>query len=212
MKPFDLQMLNSTNKAASGQGPVHPEANVQQKQQLWQLLLPTPDKAALPANSATGTDAAPRRNDGHAVRNGAAGELAATAYLLAGYVQQLSLYGTSTPGTAAAEASYATLQQAVTLRVDANTTTGGLASLDVSHAELGQIALAVELADGAVRVTATVSSARSAEVLLQGQALLAQRLLQQGIALEALDVVVVTPKRKTRTAGRARPRRPEQET
>jgi len=76
---------------------------------------------------------------------------------------------------------------------------------------LGPVTLSVELADGAVRVTATAGNVRSAEVIQQGQAQLAQRLLLQGIALEALDVVVVRKRKSARPAKRSRQRAREEE-
>ena len=211
MKNFDTQVLASVAKPASSEAALQQEPNAQLKSRLWQLLLPVPDK--LLEASATGTDTAPKHSDDRDARaHSAASELAATAYLLAGYVQRLSLHGDNDFAVAEESAHRPGLQQAISLRVDANTATGGLASLELSHPELGAVGLAVELASGAVRITATATSARSAEVIQQGQAALAQRLLRQGIALEALDVVVVKPKQKPRSAKRARPRKEDQET
>ena len=206
MKAFEANPASPANKAAPAEAAAPLEANVNLKQRLWQLLLPLPDKAAALDVAATSADSTADRRDEPATRaRNAASELAATAYLLAGHVQQLSLFEQhAATAQRGADSPHATTQPAVNLRVDVQTASGGLASLEISHPELGQVSLAVELTDGAVRVTATALSARSAEVIAQGQALLAQRLALQGIVLEALEVVVVQPKRRARDTARPR--------
>jgi flagellar hook-length control protein FliK len=125
---------------------------------------------------------------------------------LAGHLQQLSLFDAARAEHATATRAPALSQQSVQVRVDASTPNGGLASVELSHPELGQVGLAIELADGAVRITATATSARSADVIQQGQALLAQRLLHQGVVLEALDVVIVRKRKPAKRASRAQQR------
>jgi hypothetical protein len=68
--------------------------------------------------------------------------------------------------------------------------TGGVASIAIAHAQLGDIALEVELSNGSVRVIASTATEHSAQVLIAGQAVLAERLAKQGFVLAGLDVVV----------------------
>jgi len=218
MKTLYTNVTNVTNVLAMAQkqlpadSGVNREANSELKQRLWQLLLPLPEKAALLETSAPATNTtSDQRSEREAHTRSASGELAATAYLLAGHLQQLSLFDAARAEHTTATRAPALSQQSVQVRVDANTANGGLASIELSHPELGQVGLAIELADGAVRITATATSARSAEVIQQGQALLAQRLLHQGVVLEALDVVVVRKRKPAKRANRAQQRARKEE-
>jgi hypothetical protein len=66
----------------------------------------------------------------------------------------------------------------------------------------------VELSNGVVHVIASAPTELAAQVLLEGQAELAERLLRQGVVLEKLDVVVAN-KRKDSQRARARTRKQE---
>jgi hypothetical protein len=78
--------------------------------------------------------------------------------------------------------------------------------VNVLHPLLGDIALDVELAQGAVRVIATVPNDYGARILQEGQALLAERLRRQGVTLEVLEVIV-RRKRKHKESQPPRSRR-----
>ena len=205
--PAMLGALPKLSDAATSQDP-----NADLKQRLWQLLLPLPEKAPAVEAGTSAQSGTPDPRAREARSHTSAGELAATAYVLAGYLQQLTMYDSARAEVAVADRTPSFGgQHSVTVRVDATTANGGLASVDIAHPELGPVTLSVELADGAVRVTATAGNVRSAEVIQQGQAQLAQRLLLQGIALEALDVVVVRKRKSARPAKRSRQRAREEE-
>jgi hypothetical protein len=189
------------------------------KQRLWQMLLPSTEvtdvTAAVSGSSNLKTSLSQSSDSQHDTRSRDRGaELAAAAYVLAGHIQQLSLHrpaqdDTSTPSNPPNTSSN---DQGFNLQFDSDELGGGLASLDLSHPELGDIGLEVELESGAVRVTATATSERSARVIQAGQAVLAERLLRQGVALEALDVIVVHkqgPNQPLNGRKRARARRQE---
>jgi hypothetical protein len=215
--PLDMLSHVATPAAHSGKQPsaATSEPQGQLRQALWQLLLPIPEGAPAALSGEHGPSAAggsapsaeqgPSR-DSTSRATQRASELAATAYLLAGHVQQLRLYAAAEGGGPSAP------DQAFSIRVEAANERGGLATVELSHPELGPVTLSIELSEGAVRVTATASNPRSAEVIAQGQAALAARLLRLGVALEALDVVVVRRKKKdARSGNRARSRARRQE-
>jgi hypothetical protein len=219
VKQLDLNKLNQNPQPSAAndqQGPGYPDRQAQLRQALWQLLLPLPAAGAVgpagidPRLAAMGGSAPSEQRSASQDARGSnkAGELAATAYLLAGHIQQLSLYDAARAEVAGAAISGrpSGSPQAISVRLEATTERGGLATVELMHPELGPIELSIELAEGAVRVTATASSARSAEVIAQGQAALAARLLRQGVALEALDVVIVRKKKDAKSGTRARAR------
>ena len=223
MKQLDLNKAQATpqpsaaENAAKPNGGGFPDPQAPLRQALWQLLLPIPAlaeldpagrEARLAALGGSGGASAQRGQTQDPRAAGRAGELAATAYLLAGHIQQLSLYDAAQAAVedGARNSGAASGASAVAVHVEAATERGGLATVELMHAELGPVALSIELAEGALRVSATAGSARSAEVIAQGQAALAARLSRQGVALEALDVVVVRKKKEQRPSSRARAR------
>jgi hypothetical protein len=193
------------------------DPNAVLKQRLWELLLPLPEAAqpaAVAAQAQTATrastaDGQHTRSEPRASQLGS--ELITTAYVLAGHIQQLTLWGVTSAVTKPLDEPNGAPAPAYTVQLDSAADGGGRASVDLSHPELGSVGLSVELSAGAVRVTATVESERSAQVIADGQAILTERLARQGVALEALDVVIV-PNRKTRTRARARARARREET
>jgi hypothetical protein len=221
----------SAAKASEKVGAPGPGRVLQER--LWQLLvapsaaalgsaaelLPLPSGAAsLAAASGVDTASAGPSTDPETDRSlqssGSQAELAATAYMLAGLVLRLSLgHDTSALAAALAESGDAAASGAANPPEIALQTLDqagtGRASVELTHPELGTIGLEIELVHGAIRVTATADTESSAQVLQQGQAALAARLLRQGVALEALDVIVVR-KRQRKPANRSRTRqRPE---
>jgi flagellar hook-length control protein FliK len=213
MKPLETNVTAVGPKPVSSDAATSQDPNADLKQRLWQLLLPLPKKAAAVELGAAGANPqTAQQRSREAQSHSAASELAATAYVLAGHLQQLSLFDAVRADVSSAPqpVKLGNNQHGVSVRVDATTSTGGLASVELMHPELGAVELSVELANGAVRVTATADSARSAQVIQQGQALLAQRLLHQGVALEALDVVV-RKRKSARPAKRSRQRSREEE-
>jgi hypothetical protein len=220
-------------KANDKAAPFDPGRELQER--LWQLLLTSPSSTAaalgmgaellplsLPSGagslaapsgvSATASDASTEADgDRNPQANSGQAELAATAYMLAGFVMRLSLsHDANSFAAALAEPSAFHPDGAPEIAVQTLDQDGnGRASVELAHPELGTIGLEVELIHGAMRVTATADTDSSALVLQQGQAALAERLLRQGVALEALDVVVVR-KRQRKPANRSRSRpRPE---
>jgi hypothetical protein len=183
------------------------------KQRVWQLLIPQLEAAAADAltlSALTTSNASPSPSEGSTRDRhdrDQTSELTSTAFLLASAVQQLtrSHYTDDTP-----QLSDVTRpgEQAFNVRLEESDANGGTASVDVWNPQLGDVSLEVELSNGAVRVTATAENESSALVLQQGQAVLAQRLLNQGVVLEALDVVV---RKRKKTAERARTRARKQE-
>ena len=181
------------------------------EQRLWQLLYAVPelrfegdpDQVAqvLGAEALASTSGS---SQGH-VRDrderdrDASGALSSAAHLLAMTIPQLGItrYEQASPP---APVEGWTVQLG---HVDAN---GGTASVNVLHPLLGDIALDVELAAGAVRVIATVPNDYGARILLEGQALLADRLRKQGVTLEVLEVLV-RRKRKNKESQPPRSRR-----
>jgi Flagellar hook-length control protein FliK len=184
------------------------------QQRLWQLLFPlTLTAAESPATGAintasTGLSPSPGERDSHS--DSGSGELVTTAYLLAGQILQFTLQ-TAEAGDAPdfAHEQAGAVAPNVSVRLDAAHRDGGVASIDVAHPELGDISLEVELAHGALRVIATANSELSAQVLLDGQALLAARMLRQGVTLERLDVIV--RKRESKQSARRQRGRPRKQ-
>jgi hypothetical protein len=129
----------------------------------------------------------------------ASSALTSTAHLLAMTIPQLGITRYELESTRApAHANNWTVQLG---HVDAD---GGTASVNVLHPMLGDIALDVELSQGAVRVIATVPNDYGARILQEGQAVLAERLLRQGVTLQVLEVLV---RRKRRNKESQHPRR-----
>lgn len=194
------------------------ELKVALEQRLWQLLYnppvastaDNPEQAAqLIAAQALGeaggsaqTDV-PARDERERERD-ASGALASAAHLLAVTIPQLGVmrYEHASARPMALENGIVQLGY-----VDAD---GGTASVSVMHPLLGDIALDVELSQGAVRVVATVPNDYGARILLEGQALLAERLRRQGTTLQALEVLV-RRKRKDKEPQPTRKRQRRQE-
>jgi hypothetical protein len=180
-----------TAKEASA--PAIEALNVEIQQRLWQMLMQLQlmasgeSGAAVAADVTIGGTGLGSSHERESRAESGSGELAATAYVLAGQILQFTLHPHES-GAAPMQDTTATPNVAV--RLDAATADGGSASVDVAHPELGEIGLQVEMSRGSVRVTAVTTSELSAQVLQQGQTMLAERLLRQGVSLEALDVVV----------------------
>jgi hypothetical protein len=184
------------------------------EQRLWQLLyaLPelklegNPDQIAqlLAADALSGTsgsaqgDLRARDERDH----DASGALTSAAHMLAMTIPQLGITRYETQSPSAPAPTDWTVQLG---HVDAD---GGTASVNVLHPLLGDIALDVELAQGSVRVIATVPNDYGARILQEGQAVLAERLLRQGVTLQVLEVLV-RRKRKNKESQppRRRPRK-----
>jgi Flagellar hook-length control protein FliK len=79
----------------------------------------------------------------------------------------------------------------VTISVNHVTPEGGLAAVELSHPDLGPLALEVSLSGQTLSVLATAESEHAATAIREGQAALAQQLQAQGIKLQALSVVVL---------------------
>lgn len=187
------------------------------EQRLWQVLLAVPelrlpgdpDEIAqlLGAQALSGTSSSSqgdlqKRDERD---RDASGALTSTAHLLAMTIPQLGVmrYEGEAARTPASSESW-TVQLG---HVDAD---GGSASVNVLHPMLGDIALDVELSQGTVRVFATVANDYGARILQEGQALLAERLLRQGVHLEVLEVLV-RRKRKGKDSQPARKRKSRQD-
>lgn len=183
------------------------------EQRLWQVLLALPqlqlpgepDKAcevlaAEALSSASGSAQGKLRERDERDRD-ASGVLSGAAHLIAMTIPQLGVtrYEQTNPHKPTSSDSW-TVQLG---HVDAD---GGTAAVNVLHPLLGDIALDVELAQGAVRVIATVPNDYGARILQEGQALLAERLRRQGVTLEVLEVIV-RRKRKNKESQPPRSRR-----
>jgi hypothetical protein len=92
--------------------------------------------------------------------------------------------------------SYRSSPQAVTITVDHVTPEGGLASVELVHPDLGDLALEVSLSGNTLSVLATTESEHAAAAIREGQAALAEQLRAQGITLQALTVVVLRRRAK----------------
>lgn len=194
------------------------------EQRLWQLLLVVPDVrlelmpeqithvsgvrgASALSGADRSTEGQPRAREGR--DKDASSLLTSAAHMLALTIPQLGLLRYSDNGnehrpqpTAAGAQPNWTVQLG---RVDAD---GGSAAVNVQHPLLGDIALDVELSQGSVRVIATVPTDYGARILLEGQQVLAERLLRQGVTLEVLDVLVRRKRKgKDSQPARKRPRK-----
>jgi hypothetical protein len=205
VKPIDLHALAKAAAANKLSAALEPGSELQQS--LWQLLLPLPRTAAVDTGAGLGLERSPNAARDERERD-ITSALSSAAYILANAVQQLSWtrYADGSRDAALQERSG---EQAFQVRLDVIDDQSGTAAIEVWNPELGDIALEVEWTNGAVRVIATAPDERSAEVLLRGRALLAERLFRQGVALEALDVIV--RKSPARAAPRPRARARKQE-
>jgi hypothetical protein len=205
VKPIDLHALAKAAAANKLSAALEPGSELQQD--LWQLLLPLPRTAAANTQTGLGLERSPNTGRDERERD-ITSALTSAAYVLASAVQQLS-WARYADGTRDAALQERSGEQAFQVRLDVVDADSGTASIDVWNPELGDIALEVEWLNGAVRVTATAPNEHSAEVLLRGRALLAERLLRQGVALEALDVIVRKSPAKAAPRPRARARKQE---
>lgn len=214
MKPVDPSLAAASNAPKTE---VVDELKAALEQRLWQLMytLPqlrvegTPDEVAKllathalssTAGSAEGQLRARDERD-----RDASGLLTSAAHMLAMTIPQLGVTRYENEASRAqAPVDGWTVQLGY---VDAD---GGTASVNVLHPLLGDIALDVELAQSAVRVIATVPNDYGARILLEGQALLAERLLRQGVTLEVLEVLV-RRKRKNKESEPPRKRQRRQD-
>lgn len=209
MKPVDLSPAVPVN-ATKTEAPDELKAALEQR--LWQLLYALPELrlegnpdqiAQLISAEALGSTTSGNMRARDERDRDASGLLTSAAHMLALTIPQLGItrYETSSP-RAPAPSDNATVQLG---HVDAD---GGTASVNVLHPLLGDIALDVELAQGSVRVIATVPNDYGARILQEGQALLAERLLRQGVTLEVLEVLVRRKRKKKESQPpRRRPRK-----
>jgi hypothetical protein len=187
------------------------------EQRLWQLLLALPGGVKLEGNpdqlgqviAADALGATSGSMQGHLHTReerdrDASSLLTSAAHLLATTIPQLGITRYEPEKTSPTREQPWTVQLG---HVDAD---GGSASVNVLHPLLGDIALDVELSQGAVRVIATVPNDYGARILQEGQALLAERLLRQGVTLQVLDVLV-RRKRKAKDSQPSRRRTRRQE-
>jgi hypothetical protein len=209
MKPVDLTAAVPVNALKTE---ATDELKAEVEQRLWQLLyaLPelrlegNPDQIAqlMSAEALGSTTGGSMRARDERDRD-ASGLLTSAAHMLAMTIPQL---GITRYETQSARAPASTDNWTMQLgHVDAD---GGTASVNVLHPLLGDIALDVELAQGSVRVIATVPNDYGARILQEGQALLAERLLRQGVTLEVLEVLVRRKRKKKESQPpRRRPRK-----
>jgi hypothetical protein len=237
MKPVDLgaaapAVAQHAGAASRELGPQTDALRAALAQRLWQLLLAVPDiqlsgipdqllhvpvvDGAKGVRGAQALDAASSSTQGHMrERDGrdkdASSALASAAHMLALTIPQLGLmrYESSDADASSLQLSAAGPQQSWTVQLGHVDADGGNAAVNVLHPLLGDIALEVELSQGAVRVIATVPTDYGARILLEGQQVLAERLLRQGVTLQVLDVLV-RRKRKGKEAQPAR-KRPRKE-
>jgi hypothetical protein len=211
VKPFEIP---ASKPAIPKQdlGQVSQDAGSELAQRLWQLLLALPeageiDTVSAAAMGSTGSAQGHRRSQDERDRD-ATSELTATAHMLAAAVHQLGLTGYTQHAEASGHRAPPSAAEGFHVQLGHVDAQGGSATLQVAHPQLGDIALEVELSNGVLRVIASAPNEYAAQVLLEGQAQLAERLLRQGVALEVLDVVV-TNKRKESQRARARARKQE---
>ena len=198
MKPVDV---GTPTPIAAPKVELADEAQIALEQRLWQMFMALPNLQfeGNPAEvaqvlSAQALDAAAGSNQGHLRPRDerdrdVSGALTSAAHLLAMTIPQLGITRYRDE-SGSAPVQPPTREQPWSMQlghVDAN---GGNASVNVAHPLLGDIALDVELSQGAVRVVATVPNEYGARILQEGQAILAERLLRQGVTLEVLDVIV----------------------
>lgn len=207
MKPIDLHALAKAAAANKLSAALEPGSELQHD--LWQLLLPQPRTAAVALDTQTGLGLERSPNTGRDQRErDITSAISSAAYILASAVQQLS-WARYVDGTREPALQERAGEQAFQVRLDVIDADSGTASIDVWNPELGDIALEVQWTNGAVRVIATAPNEQCADVLLRGRALLAERLYRQGVALEALDVVVRKSPAKAAPRPRARARKQE---
>lgn len=212
MKPFEIKPAAPQAPAKADLGQLAHDPGSELQQRLWQLLMPVPETGELgalnPAAMGGMAGAQGHARDGRDRDRDATSELTSTAHLLAAAVHQLGLisYGAQDGAQPSATHAPAPAFQLELGHVDAH---GGSASLSVAHPQLGDIALEVELQNGVLHVIASAPNEYAAQVLLEGQAVLAARLARQGVSLAALDVVVQQKKNKDSQRARARARRQE---
>lgn len=182
------------------------------EQRLWQMLYALPDLrlegnpdqiAQVISAEALGSAGGGNMRERDERDRDASGALTSAAHMLAMTIPQLGITRYEPQSLRSpTPADTWTVQLG---HVDAD---GGTASVNVLHPLLGDIALDVELAQGSVRVIATVATDHGARILQEGQALLAERLLRQGVTLDVLEVLV-RRKRKNKESQppRRRPRK-----
>jgi len=211
MKPVDP---SAAVPVVTPKAEVTDELRAALEQRLWQLLyaLPAvrlegnPDEVAqLSAAEALGSSSQGEMRARDDRDRDASGALTSAAHLLAMTIPQLGItrYAEASPRPPA-PTEIGTVQLG---HVDAD---GGTASVNVLHPLLGDIALDVELVQGAVKVFATVATEHGARILLEGQALLAERLRRQGVTLDVLEVLV-RRKRKNKESQPPKRRQRKQE-
>jgi len=122
------------------------------------------------------------------------GQLLAAAHAVAQYW----LSAASAAWVEQASEILASGSQAVSIRVNHLTPEGGLAAVELRHPELGEVGVEVSLSGRTLSVLATVETEHAAMAIRESQAALAQRLREQGITLQTLEVAVL------RRRGRAR--------
>ena len=196
MKPVDPSTAAAVTAPKSE---LRDELKVALEQRLWQLLY------ALPEFRVEGNPDQVAQVIGAQALSGAAGSmqghmcgrderdrdassaLTSAAHLIAMTIPQLGItrYADSTSTQARS-----TSDQNWTVQLGHVDADGGNASVNVLHPLLGDIALDVELTQGTARVIATVANDHGARILQEGQAMLAERLLRQGVKLEVLEVLV----------------------
>lgn len=184
-------------------------------QRLWQLLLVVPDiqlegipDQLLHVEVVSSTQGHPREREKR--EQDASSVLASAAHMLALTIPQLGLirYESADSGVASVQLSAAGPPPSWTVQLGHVDADGGNAAVSVMHPLLGDIALEIELSQGAVRVIATVPTDYGARILLEGQQVLAERLLRQGVTLEVLDVLVRRKRKgKDSQPARKRPRK-----
>ena len=142
--------------------------------------------ASSPQGTGLDTRTAPAANVG----GQGEGQLLAAAHAVAAY------WLTASAATLLESASevVASGGQAVSIRVNHLTPEGGLAAVELRHPELGELAIEVSLSGRTLSVLATVESEHAATAIRESQAALAQRLSEQGITLQTLDVAVLRRK------------------
>jgi flagellar hook-length control protein FliK len=205
MKPLETPAaVAAQQQAAAAAARQSPESELAQR--LWQLLLPLPELGTAAADSSASLEQSQSREHDARDRD-ATGQLTSMAYLLASAVQQLGLvqYRQLTAADTPSPQRSASYEGSFTMHVSSVDANGGTASLEVINPQLGDITLEVELDQGTVHVVASAPNEHSARVLEANQAVLAERLLRQGVVLAKLDVVV----RSRAGRGSKRPRKRE---
>jgi hypothetical protein len=226
MKPVDPGVAAAPPVATSAvkSEPGH-ELRAALEQRLWQLLLAVPDirlediphqiTHVSEISAATAPSSAEKSTQGHTRERDerdkdASSLLTSTAHMLAITIPQLGLlrYAGSDASDSPAPLTASVPQHNWTLQLGRVDAEGGSAAVNIQHPLLGDIALDVELSQGSVRVIATVPTDYGARILLEGQQVLAERLLRQGVTLQVLDVLVRRKRKgKDSQPARKRPRK-----